>query len=363
MNVLWVNNDREKFAFRDFYGKVVTYRPGQAGVLYVAGDFKKEDLPKNARIVKEATLNDSTGFQTAKLSELPFSVHGMGLAFYKCFEYPNMLHHFEHERVANHLLLSTVFSQSTFLNRSLDLVHEPTTGAETRMIELASKLAAAHLKTKCTFNSLELKISKPSDSKLSDLKFSEPAACDKTLDLVNDSPIAFVVQYGDNFCEPISSHGLAVSKNPFVRLVFRLKKRVDKSRVSLESLPGCKELPDEFTVTLLPGMLFIIPSLVNRLYTRQVVHPDYQTTHAMYIFRCSKTLLLSYDDEPRINVGNKRVPLRKGTVQEISQLRKLFAEEDESPDVVYPNIDFTASDRDFDEMEIAADGSRKFCNK
>jgi hypothetical protein len=93
-------------------------------------------------------------------------------------------------------------------------------------------------------------------------------------------------------------------------------------------------LPREFTLTLYPNSVFFMPLSTNRLYTHEIrsamLDAELLPTRLGYVVRCSSTEAVHQHDRTFIKRDGQLVELEPPTIEGIDELRKLYAEENNS---------------------------------
>ncbi|PSB57089.1 hypothetical protein [Chamaesiphon polymorphus] len=114
------------------------------------------------------------------------------------------------------------------------------------------------------------------------------------------------------------------------KLHFRLK----------ESVAADSEctLPRQFTLTLYPNSVFFMPLSTNRLYTHEIrssmLDAELLPTRLGYVVRCSSTEAVRKHGDTYLKRDGELVPLLPPTIEGIDELRKLYAEENNTPDFI-----------------------------
>jgi hypothetical protein len=107
------------------------------------------------------------------------------------------------------------------------------------------------------------------------------------------------------------------------KLHFRLKD-------SVAERSGCT-LPLQFTLTLYPNSVFFMPLSTNRLYTHEIrsstLDAELLPTRLGYVVRCSSTEAVHENGHTFLKRDGKLVKLLPPTIEGIDELRKLYAEE------------------------------------
>jgi hypothetical protein len=180
------------------------------------------------------------------------------------------------------------------------------------------------------------------------------AHSDKTKDMPRDGLIAFCTFYESYYNNKFNNselRGVNLSTNDkfdycyrgtscLTKLHFRLKHMVEGNFVK------------EFSVTLYPNSLFIIPLSTNRIYTHEIrpstLPIDKLPTRMGYVIRCSKTKAVFRDDNAYIDEDGKCIKLQKITEQNIKELRDLYYEENVTDNIIdYGNVYYSMNNGDY----------------
>jgi hypothetical protein len=110
------------------------------------------------------------------------------------------------------------------------------------------------------------------------------------------------------------------------KLHFRLKEAIaERAECSL---------PRQFTLTLYPNSAFFMPLSTNRLYTHEIrssmLDAELLLTRLGYVVRCSSTEAVHQHDRTFLKRDGKLVELEPPTIEGIEELRKLYAQENNS---------------------------------
>lgn len=110
------------------------------------------------------------------------------------------------------------------------------------------------------------------------------------------------------------------------RLHFRLK----EPAVGRAGSP----LPAQFTLTLYPNSVFFMPLSTNRLYTHEIqsstLDAELLPTRLGYVVRCSSTEAVHKDGHTFLKKNGGLVKLAPPTAEGMSELRRLYAEENKT---------------------------------
>ncbi|MFE6747358.1 hypothetical protein ACFVGM_16000 [Kitasatospora purpeofusca] len=114
------------------------------------------------------------------------------------------------------------------------------------------------------------------------------------------------------------------------RLRFQLKDRA--------AVPDGTSLPPQFTLTLHPGSVFLVPLSTNRLYTHEIrpssLDAELLPTRLGYVVRCSSAEAVHRDGRTFLKTAGGPVPLEPPTPAGMDELRWLYAEENRSASFV-----------------------------
>lgn len=182
------------------------------------------------------------------------------------------------------------------------------------------------------------------------------AHSDKTKDIPGNGLIAFCTFYqhysDDKFDKNLSKYiKKGTNGDPFdycyneqsvlTRLHFRLKKDVNDP-----------SLVKDFSVTLYPNSVFIIPLSTNRLYTHEIkpsgLPIDKLPTRMGYVMRCSKTKAVFRYGQTYINEDGEYIKLEQPTEKDIDELKAIYYRENLTSDIIhYGNVYFSLNTGDY----------------
>ncbi|MFJ4191929.1 hypothetical protein [Kitasatospora sp. NPDC089509] len=160
------------------------------------------------------------------------------------------------------------------------------------------------------------------------------AHADKTKDMPGNGIMAFCTFYdGLDGLQPLAEdpfdHGVK-GVSGLTRLRFRLK---DPSAAR-----DGGALPAQFTVTLHPGSVLLMPLSTNRLYTHEIrpsaLDADLLPTRLGYVVRCSSAEAVHKDGRTFLKAADGLVELGPPTPDGMDELRRLYAEENRSSSFV-----------------------------
>jgi hypothetical protein len=160
------------------------------------------------------------------------------------------------------------------------------------------------------------------------------AHADKTKDMPVNGIMAFCTFYDRlDKLQPLTKDAFDYGYkgvSGLTKLHFRLKDVVaERSECTL---------PHEFTLTLYPNSAFFMPLSTNRLYTHEIrssmLDAELLPTRLGYVVRCSSTEAVCKHDRTFLKRDRELVKLEPPTIEGIDELRKLYAEENNTADFI-----------------------------
>ncbi|MFO0762889.1 MAG: hypothetical protein U0359_41015, partial [Byssovorax sp.] len=160
------------------------------------------------------------------------------------------------------------------------------------------------------------------------------AHADKTKDMPGNGIMAFCTFYDKlDRLRPMANDAFDLGHkgtSGLTRLHFRLKE---------SAIGGAgRGLPPQFTLTLYPGSVFFMPLSTNRLYTHEIrsstLNAEMIPTRLGYVVRCSNAEAVHKEGQTFLKMNGGLVELAPPTPEGMSELRRLYAEENRSYAVV-----------------------------
>jgi hypothetical protein len=358
----------------DFCGSVITIDELSAGwpdfsqkTVYLCGDLSQIDchnLNAAQRIfaIRELShgYNEDDDGQTwtlVNLGRVPILVHGVGVSYRRFFDLGCDLF----DRICTEHTFQTLTESTkpgkahrtgiylTPINRDGEELHfrllrcstnlsGPTEnfGANDKhIVDALNQEAASIFQHQAPLNHVLAQIyhnTPAAAQKQSKAKIS--AHADKTKDMPVNGIMAFCTFYDRlDKLRPLT-------KDPFdygykdtsglTKLHFRLKE-------SVAERAGCT-LPRQFTLTLYPNSVFFMPLSTNRRYTHEIrssiLDAELLPTRLGYVVRCSSTEAVHNNGHTFIKRSKELVKLVPPTIEGIDELRKLYAEENNTQDFI-----------------------------
>lgn len=172
---------------------------------------------------------------------------------------------------------------------------------------------------------------------------------DKTKDMPDNGLIAFCTFYS-----PDITHKSKHSKLDSCDRVYKDCSVLSTLRFRLKE--GVTDRVRDFSVTLFPNSVFVIPLLTNRLYTHEIVPStlpvEHLPTRLGYVARCSNVIAVHRDETTHLEGGTR---LRPPTDDEREHLRGLYYKENTTAEPVeYGELSYSLNDGDFMRPLVAA---------
>lgn len=365
-------------------------------IIYLVGDIKyiydninPEHKTHHVCVVKELSCNTECWSEAIIISpgQVPLSVHGQGILFRKLFNEENIFDRIKTEHDFQQLTQSnkggTAFRKGIYLTnveRKDDATYfnllrcstnlDGPTGnfreTDHMVIGTVNNLANAffaettelnHVLAQIYDNTVEI-----NGPKTVEKKATIKAHSDKTKDMPQNAIMAFCTFYNTIVNKTTFPHLHVSSTDPFdyckgradtsafCKLLFKLKADVTETTDSKSE----ESYVPEFSVTLYPNSVFLIPLSTNRLYTHEVcastLHVSDIPTRMGYVIRCSNTKAMFKDGKTYIMVDGTPTEMKPITDEDRTDLRnKYYAENVYSKHVDYGTILYSMNEGDYKE--------------
>ncbi|MEO1267229.1 MAG: hypothetical protein AAFX99_03960 [Myxococcota bacterium] len=337
-------------------------------------------VPKGSRVIRELSSNIPSGDSAPTaigVGRVPLLVHDVGVFYRRFFDQENLFERIQSEHQFQQLTESTKQSKAlrtgiylTDVTRELDrerreLLHfrllrcssnltGPTDNFRDtdRMIMGALNTAAGEVfAQEACLNHVLAQIytnTRDADERGRERKAKISAHSDKTKDMREEGLIAFCTFYdsaGFQHLKPSSAdpydwcHGRT---SGLTRLHFKRKSTVEEDPTQVA----------EFSVTLYPNSVFIIPLSTNRLYTHAIrpslLNVDRIPTRMGYVARCSQAEALFMDGQTYLKKDGALVKLESMTRETLADLRRSYYQENSTDAVVrYGEVHFSMNAGDY----------------
>lgn len=175
----------------------------------------------------------------------------------------------------------------------------------------------------------------PADAAKKQSKAKISAHADKTKDMPVNGIMAFCTFYDRldklrPLDKDVFDYGYKGTSG-LTKLHFRLKD-------SVAELLEHNNLPRQFTLTFYPNSVFFMPLSTNRLYTHEIrssmLDAELLPTRLGYVVRCSDTEAVHKNGDTFLKQDGKLVRLIPPTIEGIDELRKLYTQENNTPDFI-----------------------------
>ncbi len=351
--------------------------------LYVCGDLSR--MPGGlgrVRVVRELSTGgevwpDGVEAEVVGVGRVPLLVHGAGVFFPRFFEERDLFTRVQDEHEFQELTESTKKSKALRTGIYLTDVAQEVDGdgeevlryrllrcssnltgptdnfrATDRMIMDGINAAASEVfDDETELNHVLAQVytnTKDDDARGRERKAKISAHSDKTKDMRADGLIAFCTFYDPEGFGALTPSG----RDPFdwvhgktsglTTLYFKLKPTVAERG----------GLAEEFSVTLYPNSVFVIPLSTNRLYTHAIrpslLNVDRLPTRMGYVARSSKAEAVWAGGKAHLIEDGARIPLTPMTRDELSALRQSYYQENRTDDAVaYGDVRFSMNEGDY----------------
>ena len=349
--------------------------------VYVCGDISIiNNIHQSVLIIKELSFNyencDNAYFEFVTLGQVPIIVHNAGVYFRQLFTAPDLFNNIKSEHKFQELTESNKASKAlrkgiylTEVKKELTITAQEALhfhllrcssnltgatenfrGTDQYIITSLNKAASQTFELDTTLNHVLAQIyenKKVETSKNKEVKAKISAHSDKTKDMPKEGLIAFCTFYdNDNF------EKLSPSKTDSFDWCYKKSSALTRLHFKLKPSVEDKSLVSQFSVTLYPNSVFIIPLSTNRLYTHEikpsVLGVDQIPTRMGYVARCSNLEAVYVDEQTFIKEEDQLIPLQPINEATMQQLRDSYYEENKTINKVdYGKVEFSMNSGDY----------------
>jgi hypothetical protein len=347
--------------------------------IYAIGDANQlKNETTNLLIVKEFVSNyeklTKENFSIIRLGQVPINIHNAGVFYKRFFNEDDFFAKIEAAHEFQSLTESN--KQSTALRKGIyltEITKESAGEKESlhfRLLRCSSNLTGPtdnfreidhHIinaineavkydfEKETTLNHVlaQIYLNKKNDKNSKEVKAKIGAHSDKTKDMAKEGLIAFCTFYNSaNFDQlsPASADRfdwVYKKASGLTRLLFKLKKTVTDDT-----------LVKEFSVTLYPNSVFLIPLSTNRLYTHEIrpstLNVDKIPVRMGYVIRCSNLEAVYKEHKTFIKENGNLIPLSEMNHENMEDLRDTYYEENVSEkNVNYGKVHFSMNAGDY----------------
>lgn len=375
-----------QYLIQHFCGKVVYDSNNQSETsietnTYVCGDISQFTIKTQSfSVIQEFAFNyeniDSKNFSFVELGEVPIVIENAGIYFRRLFTKEKYFDRIESEHEFQHLTESNKPGKAlrkgiylTNVEQEINIENKevlhfrllrcssnltgPTDNFRTSDREIIARIneaANSVFEQAAQLNHVLAQIylnKKTSGDRPKETKAKIKAHSDKTKDMLEEGLITFCTFYDDSNVEKLkvseSDQFDRVYKKTsgLTRLYFKLKKSVNDD-----------SLAKEFTVTLYPNSVFMIPLSTNRLYTHEIrpsmLNMDMIPTRMGYVVRSSKAEALFMDNQTYLKENDLLIKLEDMSEDSRSDLKDSYYEENITENIVkYGKVDFSMNLGDY----------------
>ncbi|MGJ8759411.1 MAG: hypothetical protein ACSHXA_02640 [Polaribacter sp.] len=370
----------------NFNGRIVNYfseikNTEKATRIYVIGDIKLLNTDaKDVLIIKEFSFNyddiHTDKFKIIDEGQVPINIHNAGVFYRQFFKEDNYFSKVEKEHQFQHLTEST--KQTVALRKGIYLSKITKKESDKNEEQLHFKLLRcssnltgptdnfratdAHIvntineavqfdfdkNTELNHVLAQIYENKKKDKDHpKDVKAKIKAHSDKTKDMPKEGLIAFCTFYNTTNFDKLSPS----KTNKFDR-VYGKSSGLSRLLFKLKSSVKDATLVKEFSVTLYPNSVFLIPLSTNRLYTHEirpsVLDIDLIPIRMGYVIRCSNLEAVYTNNQTYIKQEDKLVQLEAMDTENLVDLRTSYYEENKTVKRVdYGKVHFSMNTGDY----------------
>lgn len=369
-----------------FHGTVVSScdaLPDNSGcVTYFCGDFGDvvASVRESLRVIRDFSYNYEDAEDTVELGQVPLNVHNVGILLKKHF-HDNMdwftsvgaAHAFQTLTEGNKM--GTSYRKGVYLSQisrlgqdalsfnllrcstNLDGPTEGFAAVDVMILRAVNSIGARffddaaevnHVLAQTYENTAQINAS----GVIKERKARIKGHSDKTKDMPHNGLIAFC-----SFYSPDIEGKAKRSKSDPCDWVYKDSSVLSTLRFRLKAcVTDRPDLVRDFSVTLYPNSIFIIPLLTNRLYTHEIVPPtlpvEHLPTRLGYVARSSNVRAVHRDGHTHLQDGSM---LRPPTDAEREHLKGLYYRENTTSEVVeYGKLTYSLNEGDFMQPSLAA---------
>lgn len=348
--------------------------------VYVFGDMKKIENEKGDFFVIEEfsshykTMNKEN-FHSVSLGEVPISIHGMGVLYRKFFQgsdyFSKIKTEHEFQSLSESNKQSMAFRKGIYLTKVKKEEHSETlhfhllrcssnlTGAtenfrktDEHIVNSVNEAVKYDFEEETDLNHVLAQIYENIKQNGREIKAKIKAHSDKTKDMPKNGVMAFCTFYDDSNINKLQTSqtdrfdSCYKQTSGFTKLHFKLKDVVDDD-----------SLVKEFSVTLYPNSVFLMPLSTNRLYTHAIkpsmLNIDRIPIRMGYVIRCSNMEAVYMNEQTYIKENDKLIKLEAMTNKSMEDLRESYYEENKTEKVVeYGKVHFSMNLGDYEKPII-----------
>lgn len=349
-----------------FCGNVRNFRARHPGIVF--------------DIIEEASyhLSDDDQYFTCNQGGVPYDIHnGLGVFFREVFDFRE--DNFEQLTAAHQYQQLTEsdkegvsYRKGIYLSRvtgsphglhfsllrcstNLDGPTESFQAADSDVVIVVNGMASFYFDSPAPLNHVLAQTYHNSVVEGSSKKAKIKRHSDKTEDMPSNALIAFCTFYSKD----ILTLTKPSADDPFDR-VYNKTSALTRLRFRLKDCVEDESLPKDFTLTLYPGSVFMMPIRTNRLYTHEIVPSilpvDRLPTRLGYVIRSSATDAVYKEDGCTYIEGGK-IKLRQATDSDAEELKALYRKENMTDEKIdYGIIPYTLNKGDLMKPKVTGEG-------
>ena len=344
-------------------------------LIYLTGDISQHTIPSNHKvfIVRQFSSNfDESDNRVIDMGAVPINIHEMGI--YLRIFFPGSKSYFT-ESIQSHEFQDLTMSNlgGSSLRRGIYLSDVKKIGEDSikynllrcstnlsgptdnfrqidhEVIASVNEISGQYFKKPAPLNHVLAQIynnSVNTGKRVRQKKAVIKLHSDKTKDMPMNGLIAFATFYDG------VSEGRLNAKLSNFDYYYKDKSVLTKLHFKLKNVIEDKTLVEDFSVTLYPNSVFLIPLSTNCLYQHEIVPSTLPVnripTRLGYVIRCSNTVSIHTAGQTYIDRSGQLTALVDTTKEDNRYLKQLYLRENKSIDVVpYDNINYSMNTGDY----------------
>lgn len=346
--------------------------------IYVCGDLNRlENIDNQIFVIQELSRNyeSRSNVQVVTLGKVPVVVSNAGVYFRQFFDDTDCFHKIKSEHVFQDLTESNkpgvAFRKGIYLaNVSKEVTDGNGQKLHYHLLRCSSNFSGPTdnfretdrkilndlndavkfvFEKEVSLNHVLAQIyeNKKKETNHKETKAKIKAHSDKTKDMPQEALIAFCTFYDHANMEQLSP-----SKSDRYDWVYKDISGLTRLHFKLKDTVTDTTLEKEFSVTLYPNSVFIIPLSTNRLYTHEIrpsmLNIDKIPTRMGYVVRCSNVEAVFMDEQTFIKENGALIKLEEMTAETMAGLKDTYREENLTEKMIkYGEVHFSMNKGDY----------------
>jgi len=376
------NNVSEELMYllKNFSGTPVTHiseiphTQNEIRIYFIGNAEEIKDESRTIFIVKDLSSNyehiNKDNFILITLGRVPINVHNVGVFYRDFFGNDNWFAKIKSEHEFQSLTESNKSSKALRKGIYLTKIHKEEDSLHFRLLRCSSNLTGPsdnfrktdhfiidalnesirydfEKKTELNHVLAQIYFNKKNETNSKEVKAKISAHSDKTKDMSKEGLITFCTFYDSQNFEYLSP-----SKTDRFDWVYKKSSGLTRLLFKLKSSVKDESLVKEFSITLYPNSVFLIPLSTNRLYTHEirpsVLNIDKTPVRMGYVIRCSNLEAVYKNDKTYIKENGTLIKLEQMSNDDMADLRNSYYKENKTEKTIdYGKIHFSMNSGDY----------------